>query len=114
LSEAGYVVLEAGDGAEAIGVARDHPGTIDLLLADIVMPGMHGRELVRQLRSARQGLRALYMSGYEPSRTENEVEGEPVVCFKKPFTGAALLDKLRETLEHGPSKVSEKRKREKP
>jgi two-component system cell cycle sensor histidine kinase/response regulator CckA len=114
LSETGYVVLEAGDGAEAIRVARDHVGTIDLLLADIVMPGMHGRELARQLRSERQGMRALYMSGYEPSRTESEAEGDPVVCFKKPFTGAALLDKLRESLERGSSKVSEKRKREKP
>ena len=94
--------------------ARDHVGTIDLLLADIVMPGMHGRELARQLRSERQGMRALYMSGYEPSRTEGEAEGDPVVCFKKPFTGAALLDKLRESLERGSSKVSEKRKREKP
>jgi two-component system, cell cycle sensor histidine kinase and response regulator CckA len=116
LSECGYVVLEASSGSEAIAVSRQYAGTIDLLLADVVMPGMSGREVARQLCSERPDLKILCMSGYEH---DDEVTGnnrDPVVSFRKPFTGAALLDKLRETLEirsGNPAKKSGKRKREK-
>jgi len=113
LSECGYHVLEAGNGAEAIGLARRHPGAIHLLVADVVMPGMSGRELGRQLHEERPDLKMLYMSGYEAQQCDEEED--PVVFFRKPFTGAALLDKVREILETnsppGPAK-SGKGKRE--
>jgi CheY-like chemotaxis protein len=109
LSESGYVVLEAGSGPEALAVAQGHVGEIDLLLADIDMPGMSGHETARQLVLERSNLRVLYMSGYEPHG-----KSEATVFFKKPFTSSALLEKLREILEsRNIAKKSEKRKREK-
>jgi len=117
LSESGYQVLEAGSGAEAITVSRQHSGPIHLLLADVVMPGMSGRELARQLAAERTELKVLYMSGYEPAPEASADTSDPLVLFKKPFTGAALLDKARESLDAGhpkSSKKSGKRKREKP
>jgi CheY-like chemotaxis protein len=113
LSECGYQVLEAGNGAEAIVSARRHPETIHLLLADVVMPGMSGRELGRQLHRERPALKVLYMSGYEPQQSDEEED--PVVFVRKPFTGAALLDKVREILEtNSPPGLAKsgKRKRE--
>jgi len=115
LSECGYVVLEAGSGAEAIAAAREHAGKIDLLLADVDMPGMSGHAMARQLCAERPELRVLYMSGDEPVAQLASEATDPVVLFKKPFTGAALLDKLREVLESGPrntAKKSSRRKRE--
>jgi len=117
LSECGYQVLEAGSGAEAISALRHHSGSVHLLVADLVMPGMNGRELGRLLRAERPELRILYMSGYEPQRATHEEPGEPVVFFRKPFTGAALLDKVRQILDtSGPtnSTKSETGKREQP
>jgi nitrogen-specific signal transduction histidine kinase/CheY-like chemotaxis protein len=113
LSECGYTVLEAGSGREAIVAARQHAGKIDLVLADIDMPGMSGHEAASQICSERPQVKVLYMSGVE---TEAQTAGgEPVVFFKKPFTGCALLEKLREILESkDTAKKSEKRKREKP
>ena len=116
LSECGYVVLEAGSGVEAIDKSRQHPGSIDLLLVDVHMPGMNGREVARQLRTERPELGVLYMSGYEPDRPAGD-EGDPMVFFQKPFTGAALLEKLREILDSRSPRIpkeSGKRKREKP
>jgi two-component system, cell cycle sensor histidine kinase and response regulator CckA len=116
LSECGYVVLEAGSGPEALAMSRQHKKPIHLLLADVVMPSMSGSEVARQLRSERPELKVLYMSGYEPNRGATGDEPDPVVSFSKPFTGAALLDRLREVLDVGPSKTSKKsgkRKREK-
>jgi len=113
LGECGYQVLEAGNGADAIGLVGRHAGVIHLLLADVVMPGMSGRELGRQLHQERPDLKVLYVSGYEPEPRDEEED--PIVFFRKPFTGAALLAKVREVLETnsppGPAK-SGKRKRE--
>jgi PAS domain S-box-containing protein len=108
LSESGYSVLEAGSGPEAIRVSREHTGIIHVLLADVIMPGMNGRELARQLRAERSDLKVLYMSGYEPESASAISEEESVVPFRKPFTGAALLVKLRETLEVGPRRILKK------
>jgi PAS domain S-box-containing protein len=113
LTECGYTVLEASSGPEAITAAHEHVGKIDLVLADIDMPGMRGHEAARQICSERPQLKVLYMSGVEPQA--QAASSEPVVFFKKPFTGCALLEKLREILESkDTTKKSEKRKREKP
>jgi signal transduction histidine kinase len=114
LSEGGYRVLEAGTGAEAIALSRKHKVGIDLLLADVVMPGMSGRDLARQLRSHRPKLHILHMTGFETQDEQPVDPHDPVVFFRKPFTGAALLEKVREILKTRPisTKKSPKRKRE--
>jgi len=112
LGESGYVVLEAASGPEAIASAQNHSGKIDLLLADVDMPGMSGHETAIQLCSERPQLKVLYMSGYE---RHAQKAGEDTVFFKKPFTSSELLEKLREifNLSSTPTKLK-KRKREKP
>ncbi len=114
LSECGYHILEAGNGAEALAVAHRHPSAIHLLVADLVMPGMNGRELGSLLLTERPDLRILYMSGYEPQSPATEQPDEPIVFFRKPFTGAALLDKIRQLLDaKGPeNSTKSERKRE--
>jgi len=107
LSESGYQVLEAANGAEALAVAQAHPCAIHLLVADLVMPGMSGRELVRELRTARPDLSVLFMTGYEPQPT-GEPECNPVIYFRKPFTGAALLEKVHGILEDAARKSLKK------
>ena len=117
LTECGYEVLEARSGPEALELSRRHKKPIHLLLADVVMPGVSGREVAHQLCLERPELKVLYMSGYEPEFAEAGDSRDPVVFFRKPFTGAALLDKLREVLDidpHKSLKKSRKRKRELP
>jgi CheY-like chemotaxis protein len=106
LVECGYRVLEAAGGAAALKVCQHHKTPIDLLLVDLVMPGMSGREVARQLRCSQPGLRVLYVSGYDQQRT-GETNGEPIVLFRKPFTGRALVQKVREVLEESPRARSE-------
>ena len=99
LRDCGYTVLEAASGPEALALAQAYDGPIDLLLADLVLPGMSGRVVARRLRATRQDVSCLYMSGYEPQSRTRQSEAEPVVRFQKPFTGAVLLQKVREILE---------------
>jgi two-component system, cell cycle sensor histidine kinase and response regulator CckA len=106
LSECGYNVLEASSGADALALSEQHQGAIHLLLADVVMPGMSGREVARQLRARMPGLKTLYMSGYEPPERGTD---EELVVFHKPFTGAVLLGKVREILDTSQSNGGEKR-----
>ncbi len=98
LSECGYQVLEAASGAEALKMCRSHQGEIHLLLADLVMPGMSGREVAQQVRILRPGVRVLYTTGYNHPPAGVSSEPEPVVLFRKPFTGSALVRKVREIL----------------
>ena len=109
LAEAGYCVLEAGNGAEAIASARQHDRQIDLLLADIRMPGISGRDVAECLRTKDPQISVLYMSGYEGPNLGDDC----FVLFRKPFTGAALLEKVRETLDSAANKISQKRKTKK-
>lgn len=112
LRESGYSILEAGDGREALDVARKTRKPIDLLLADIAMPGMSGRELAQKLRRGRPQLGILHMTGFEAAEGGGE---DSVIPFRKPFTGAVLLQKVREILDTQSSKSSKRlRKREKP
>jgi DNA-binding response OmpR family regulator len=78
------------------------------------MPGMSGRDLARQLRSHRPKLHILHMTGFETQDEQPVDPHDPVVFFRKPFTGAALLEKVREILKTRPisTKKSPKRKRE--
>ena len=106
LRQCGYPVMEAADGTEALAVAQTNPAAIDLLVADLVMPEMTGRELGKRVLELRPNVRILYMSGYEPQKEEEQTV--PVVLFRKPFTGAALLEKVRQVLDAGKPGISKK------
>lgn len=100
LEKDGYRVLEAGDGIQAVEVSSHHNGTIDLLLTDIVMPGMGGRTLAQELTRRRPELRVVYMSGYTGQTFSSEAVIEPGTDFlAKPFTRETLLRKIREVLD---------------
>jgi CheY-like chemotaxis protein len=100
LRKRGYHVLEATDGVEALEIARQHEGRIDLLLTDIVMPIMGGRELAEQLRSARPTSKVLFMSGYmDDALLQRGVEQGVGSLLEKPFTPDGLAAKVREVLE---------------
>jgi two-component system, cell cycle sensor histidine kinase and response regulator CckA len=99
----GYVVLEAEDGAEALKISQEHYGNIDLLLTDVVMPGMSGRALADQLALRRPQTRVVYMSGYTGQTVgEHGVLAEGSFFLPKPFTREALARKIREALDGSP------------
>jgi PAS domain S-box-containing protein len=98
LERQGYTVLIAGDAAEAFQLADDHP-SIDLLLTDVVMPGLSGPELTRQLLAGRPTLKVIYMSGYtDDAILQHEVLKPGIAFLNKPFTGQTLGNKIREVL----------------
>src|SRR5262249_14722019 len=99
LERRGYRVLEAPNGAEALRVAAEHSGPIDLLITDIVMPWMRGRELAARLSAARPQIHILYISGYTDGSIQESGELEPGAAFlEKPFSSEALARKVREVL----------------
>jgi hypothetical protein len=96
----GYEVLVARDGPEALRYGEDYQGVIDLLLTDVLMPGMNGPQLAAALRASRPGIRVLFMSGYTPDAMIRLgiAEGETEL-LKKPFSAQELAARLREVLE---------------
>ncbi|MEX1113427.1 MAG: ATP-binding protein, partial [Patescibacteria group bacterium] len=98
LIKKGYTVLEAADGNEALQVMQSHP-KIDLLLTDLVMPGMGGRELVRVLRSEGRAIPTLYMSGYTKDAVMRSELDPDIMVLEKPFSQAELATKVREVLD---------------
>lgn len=100
LEMSGYKVLQAKDGFEALEVSRKHDGAIDLLLTDIVMPGMGGRALAEELGRERKEMRIVYMSGYTGQAVGSQGPVEPGSFYlHKPFTRQALMQKIREALD---------------
>ena len=95
----GYQVLEAENGEAGMAVAARHEGKIDLVITDVVMPGMGGREMVQQLSGARPGIRVLYLSGYTEDAIIHDGATEVGTAFlQKPFTLQNLSRKVREVL----------------
>ena len=96
----GYTVIDAGDPATAILISNAHAGPIHLLLTDVVMPGMTGRELANHLSPRRPEMRVLYMSGYtENAIGRNGTLDEGITLLQKPFTLLTLKAKVREVLD---------------
>lgn len=99
LEAKGYKVLEAEHGQAALGIASAHQGPIHMLITDVVMPGMSGRELSKQLCAAHPQTRVLYLSGYTEDAIVHQGVLEPGTAFlQKPFTLQMLSRKVREVL----------------
>jgi len=97
LESAGLKVLCAEDGDEALELARTHPGEIDLLMADVVLPHVGGPELASRLRREHPGLKVLFMSGYAEKELL-EGEGDEIVLLQKPASPSQILDAVAELL----------------
>ena len=96
----GYSVLACAGPADAIAAAKGAAGKLDLLLTDVILPGMNGRELARVLSDAQPGLKVLYMSGYTDAAITQQGILDPGTAFlSKPFAPEALARKVRETLD---------------
>ena len=104
LEHYGYRVLEARLPVEALALSHSFSGTIEIVVTDVVMPGMNGPEMVTQLLARRPGLKVLYASGYPGSTVEHPGLLTPEVGFlTKPFTATALASKVRQILDTAPA-----------
>jgi PAS domain S-box-containing protein len=105
LHQQGYTVLEAADGDEALRVGREHAGPIHLLVTDVVMPQMGGRELADRLHAGRREVKVLYVSGYTDDAILHKGVSETgtTAFLAKPFTAGALAHKVREVLDAAPA-----------
>ncbi len=100
LAKGGYTVLAAGDGVEALAIAEAHPGPIDLVVTDVIMPRMSGPDLAVRLRARDPGIRLLYVSGYTADQLRSQTDlGADATLLPKPFTSDGLLRKVREILD---------------
>jgi PAS domain S-box-containing protein len=100
LQQCGYTVLEARDGSEAVQRAGQHPGRIDLLMTDVVMPRMGGREVAERLTELHPGVKVLFLSGYtEDAVVRHGILEAQVAFLQKPFRPGALAAKVREVLD---------------
>ena len=104
LEAQGYTVLAAGNGFEALEMVERHPTQIHLMITDVVMPGMNGRELAQRACARRSDLKVLYVSGYTGEAVLQHRLLEPGVAFlQKPFTPDVLARKTREVLDNSKS-----------
>jgi len=100
IDQYGYQVLEAANGEKALKVAGEHDGPIHLLITDVVMPKMSGREVADSLQSLRPEVKVLYMSGYTDSTISHHGVLEKDTNFiEKPFTPEGLALKVREVMD---------------
>jgi YesN/AraC family two-component response regulator len=92
-------VITAGNGRDAIAVAISHPGGIDLLVTDVIMPQMSGKEAADRIRTIHPSVQVLFMSGYaEGILSDHGLLGASINLLEKPFTEKSLLAKLREVM----------------
>jgi two-component system cell cycle sensor histidine kinase/response regulator CckA len=99
LRETGYKVLEASGGEEALISAQQHKGRIHMLLTDVVMPGMSGKELSERLKQRRPNIKVIFASGYtDDAILHHGVLGPEMEFIQKPFTPSSLTQKVRQVL----------------
>jgi two-component system cell cycle sensor histidine kinase/response regulator CckA len=104
LQECGYVILEARDGAEAVRLAEEHDGQIHLMVTDVIMPGLGGREAAVQVAARHPGIKILYLSGYtDDAVVRHGILQAEVAFLQKPFSATALAVKVRAVLDGEPS-----------
>jgi two-component system, cell cycle sensor histidine kinase and response regulator CckA len=100
LEDCGYTVLDSGDPAEALRIAREHKGPLPLMITDVVMPGFSGPVLAERLAAARQETKVLYTSGYADDEIVHlRVPGQEYSFLEKPFTRDDLVRKVRQLLD---------------
>jgi CheY-like chemotaxis protein len=101
LWRAGYTVLEASDGEQALLVVAEHASPIHILLTDVLMPGMNGCELAEKFKASRPEAKVLYMTGYREKvlvvSTGRSIDDSPLL--RKPFTAYSLIAKIEELLD---------------
>jgi CheY-like chemotaxis protein len=95
----GYFVLAAGSYPDALGLAERHPGAIDLVVSDVVVPGKSGPDVVERIRARRPGVRALFMSGFSEHAALGDALGGGSGFLRKPFTPELLSRAVREALD---------------
>jgi len=94
----GYKVLEAKDGTEALSVAEAHGSSIDLMITDMIMPGMTGTELAVQMKELRPDMRVIFMSGYADYSTDGPQLDGKSLTLQKPFTRKQLMQAVHQIL----------------
>lgn len=100
LTQIGYNVLSAANGKEAVEVAQTYPGTIHLLITDVIMPEIAGPELAKELCATRSDMKVIYISGYaDGSLAPEGVLNPGTVLVSKPFSVRTLSAKMREVLD---------------
>jgi len=105
LAQFGYTVLEAPDGEEALNLAEAYEGPINLVLTDVVMPRLSGRDLAERVRASHPEARVLYMSGYtDDAVVQHGVLTQEVSLLRKPFTPYALAARIRDVLDGAPTR----------
>jgi two-component system cell cycle sensor histidine kinase/response regulator CckA len=107
LQPLGYRIVEASGGEEALKASRDFPASIDLLLTDVVMPGMSGPTLAEMLGRERPGVKVIYISGYiDEAITTKDMANPDLVLLQKPLTSRILTTKVREVLDSNKNEAS--------
>ena len=99
LEASGYTVLESRNGREGLALCEAHEGTIDLLVTDVVMPELGGRELAEGALKLRPGMKVMFMSGHTQDIVLKEGVRKGAAFLQKPFTPAGLAQKVRDTLD---------------
>jgi DNA-binding response OmpR family regulator len=108
LSRYGYRVVQAESGAQALRLCKDRGHTIDLILTDVVMPGLNGKELVEAIRSLGLDPKTLFMSGFTRDVAAETGFTDWASFIQKPFTPTQLVGKVREILGHQTATASAK------
>ena len=100
LQDAGYRVITASDGEEAVSLFREHADMIQLLLLDAVMPRQTGHQVYRQIKQISPTVQAVLCTGYDPQRAQSEtLEELELPVIRKPYSKLALLEMVRQTLD---------------